>query len=83
MEVCKDELLIKEFISAVRFDYPKNIKMGYSYDEEEEMYRICHNIKDYNEDDFKEFLGEGIRNMLFDKDMFDFYITYDESMDNN
>lgn len=75
-----NEILIKEFISAIENDYNKKITLGYSYDKEFEGYRIWHNIKNYNEDDFNEFLGEKVSTMLYDKDIFDFYIVYDESM---
>jgi len=75
------EVAIKEFISSVKKDYNNTITMKYNYDEEFEGFRISHNIKDYCEDDFSEFLGEKIKIMLYDKNIIDFHICYDELME--
>ena len=70
------ELAIIEFIKSVQKDC--NIKIDYNYDVSFELFRIFHNVEDYNSDKFSEFLGRKIKTLLYDKDIFDFYITYDE-----
>lgn len=74
----KTEGFIQKFIESIKSQYKNKITIGYDYDEGTKEYRIWHNIDDKIDSQFVEFAGLKIAEILFENDIFDFYIAYDE-----
>jgi hypothetical protein len=69
---------IDEFINKIKIKYP-DLKIGYSYDEDENYYHIWHtNSKLQFEDNiFLSYVGGLIRECFYSNDIFNFSFGYD------
>lgn len=73
---------INKFIAAVKEKYPQII-MGYSYDQEYELFNIWHTNKtlQFENKEFLNFSGTLIKNIFFDNEIFNVSFGYDYDRD--
>jgi hypothetical protein len=71
--------LIERFISNMK-NYNDNIILSYEIDNQNKEYNIYHNIRNYNSDDFRDFLGKNIKNILYHNQIFNINISYKEDI---
>lgn len=69
---------IKIIIEQIKERYP-DIYVGYEYLEKDDVYEIWYNKEELNTDEsFQEFVGKLIYEQLFSKNIFNFFIDYNE-----
>lgn len=67
---------IEEFILAVQEEYPE-LDIEYSLDEEANEFIISHNSEELqSNDDFNDKVGRLAQDMLFENDIYNFFIGY-------
>lgn len=77
----RTELFLDSFIQNIKDTLDYEIVMGYDFDDNSKSYKIWHTYVRFDDIEFKKILGKAIRDILYENEIFNFYISYDNRDD--
>ncbi len=77
------ESKIVEFIKIITKEYDKGINFDYFCSEEDDIYIIRHDFKDFYIEDFKEVIGRNIVKCFYDNDIYNISVYYGSKIGND
>jgi len=67
---------VNEFITTMIDELNNTVKFKYSYDKSENLFRIQHNNPNFDTIEFKKKLGNNIKIIFFENNIFNISISY-------